>query len=217
MSIALLAIITLKKILSGVKSSYVISKIAFVTKAFLAIVTLIRFLFSMTSDVICEMAFLTKPLLTKLTLIRFLFGVNSDVRCKLATLTKGFLAIITPIQFFVGVSSYVTHKLTIVSIAFLAIFTFIKYVPGFQSDMILQPLMVNPLLFTITLVKRKATVPLSPHKLILMSQHMNIKFVKTSKVHVTKLTDKWSKKFDLHLCASVFLLIYFKYSWSIHS
>ena len=60
--------------------------------------------------------------------------------------------------------------------------------------------MMNPLPFTTTLVKRKTTVPLSPHKLIPVSYHMHFQLVKTMKVYLTKLTGKWSYKFDLHLC-----------------
>ena len=54
-------------------------KSATVSKALLAIVTVIRFLFGVTSDVTFKIASVSKALLTQITLIWFFSSVGSDV------------------------------------------------------------------------------------------------------------------------------------------
>ena len=171
-------------------SSDVTCKMVPIAKPFCTIVTMIRFLFvfSVSSDMMCKSATVSKALLTQITLIRFFFSVSSDVTFKMTILSKALLAMVTLIRFLFGVSSDVISKLAAVRIALLAISTLITFVPC----LMLRLFMMNPLLFTITLVKRKATVSLSPHKLLLVSQHMHFKFVKTIEVYFTKLTGKRS-------------------------
>ena len=135
-------------------------------KTFLAMVTLIWFLFGMGSDVTTEVAFLSKRFLAIFTFVRFIIGMmifkmifEATSRCKafLAMLTliiypfdvsfnmtvevghlcKTFMALLTLIGFpFMHLD--MTHEITFLSKAFFAMIALIWFLFGMSSQVIFE-------------------------------------------------------------------------------
>ena len=149
-----------------------------ISKVLLAIFTLIRFLFGVSSHMPFQRSIISKVLLAMFTLIRFkirfLIYVSCDVLCKVGFMNKGLLTIFKLINFLLGASSDVPCKITGVS----------------QS----------------TLIKRSLLWNLLPDKFSVPPAHMYFKSIKTMKISCTKQTRKRSQNSSFHCSCFQFQL-----------
>ena len=121
-----LAILTLVWFLFGV-SPDVIGQSWFPSETFLAMFTLIWFLFGVSPDVIGQSWFPSETFLTILTLVWFLFGVSPDVIGQSWFPCETFLAVFTLIWFLFGVSPDVIGQVTLPWKTFLTVFTLVWF------------------------------------------------------------------------------------------
>ena len=107
-------------------------------KGFRTYLTLVKFLFGVSSDVSRQLKSPCKTFLTIITLVWFLFGVCPHVRVQVRSLWKKYLTILTLVWFLCGVSSEVYRQVRSLWKTFLAMLALVWLFSGFSLVWVLM-------------------------------------------------------------------------------